>query len=153
MLIGIFSTLVKMFVPFHTVWRPDKDGKSRPVTVTLADLQDNPEALFSAEKFAITIPRSAGDMRFTSGAPRYIATEDIVRWVTGGPEGEHCKETDWTGCVQVNMPAEEMGEMMAAIASGEASEDVQVPANPFPLQVLFLQLQGHFHHSQIHPWE
>jgi len=120
MLVGIFSPLVKMFVPFHTVWRDKK-----PVIVTLEDLQDNPEQLFSTEKFAVTIPRSAGDIKFTSGAPRYMNNEDIVRWVTGGPEGEHCRETDWTGAVQVNMPAEEMGEMMAAIASGEASEDVQ----------------------------
>jgi hypothetical protein len=120
MLVGIFSPLVKMFVPSHTVWRDKK-----PVLVTLQELQDNPEALFSTEKFAINIPRSAGDQRFVSGAPRFLRDEDLVGWLTGGPEGTFCKETDWTGCVQVRMPAEAMGEMMAALASGEASEDVQ----------------------------
>lgn len=125
MLIGIFSPLVKMFVPQHTVYRKGEDGKVKHVIITLEELQDQPELLFSNEKFSITIPRSIGELRFTSGAPRYIRDEEVVRLFTGGPEGDFSKETDWTGCVQVNMPAEEMGEMMAAIASGEASEDVQ----------------------------
>lgn len=119
MLVGVFSPLAKMFVPYHEKF---VDGKA--VLVTLAEVQDNPEMLFSEDKFAITIPRAAGDQRFVFGQPKFLKEQDLIGWLTGGEAGEHCKETDWSGCVQLSLAPDAMGEMMAAIASGEKSSGV-----------------------------
>jgi len=120
MLVGIFCPIVKMFAPWHEVW--DKDGNVR--IRTLEQLQDEPEALFSEEKFAITVPRSSGDQRFVYGQPRFIRDQDLINWLTGGEEGGFVRETDWTGCVQLSLAPDAMGEMMAAIATGDKSTSV-----------------------------
>ena len=120
MLVGIFSPLVKMFAATHEVW--DKDGKV--VIRTLEEVQDNPDLLFSEEKFAVNVPRSSGDQRFVYGQPRFIRDQDLIGWLTGGDEGSFVRETDWSGCVQLQLPPDAMGEMMAAIASGEKGSSV-----------------------------
>lgn len=113
MLAGIFSPLVKIFVPYHEA---EIDGKTR--IVTLQDLIDDFSLVKQDYKFWLTVPRSAGDIKFAYKAPKFIKDLDMLEWLTGGPQGEFKNETDWTGCVQVDMPQEDLGEVLASVAGG-----------------------------------
>lgn len=113
MLAGIFSPISKIFVPYHEA---EIDGKMR--IVTLQDMIDDFSLVKADYKFWLTVPRSAGDLKFCYKAPKFIKDLDVLEWLTGGPSGEFRAETDWTGCVQVDMPQEDLGEVLASIAGG-----------------------------------
>jgi hypothetical protein len=127
MLVGAFSPITKMLCPWHSKEVIDKEGNKFQKVMTVADLQDNHEDVFSEHKFSFLVPRSSGDIKLTFNQPRFFKDPDVVEWLTGGPTGEHKAETNWTGCVQLDVSPEVMGEMMAAIASGERPDkDIQV---------------------------
>lgn len=113
MLAGIFSPISKIFVPYHEA---EIDGKIK--IITLQDMIDDFSLVKADYKFWLTVPRSAGDIKFCYKAPKFIKDLDVLEWLTGGPNGEFRAETDWTGCVQVDMPQEDLGEVLASIASG-----------------------------------
>lgn len=122
MLIGCFSPLVKIFVPYYEVY---ENGKTK--IVKQADLQDNFDLLFKEERFSFLVPRSSCDQRFIFGEPRNIADADLAQWLTGGESGEHNKETEWTGLAHLQMDPDVIGQMMAAAAMGQSSSGLEAP--------------------------
>jgi hypothetical protein len=106
MLIGSFSPLVKIFQsPF------DKELETR--------LLENPDLVFDEKwpepGYMMRVYRPCGDYAIKWRVPREEANTLLLDWITGGKEGNMSVETDYTGCVQIPLPAADTGELFAQL--------------------------------------
>ena len=105
-MVGSFSPLVKIFqCPF------DPELQMR--------LMENPELVFSETDpepgYRMRVYRPSGDYQLRWRIPKEEANPLLLGWITGGKDGNMSVETDYTGCVQIPMSAQDTGELFAQL--------------------------------------
>lgn len=93
-------------------------------------LKRDPMRIFKEEPFEVIVQRPSGTIRLDYGKPKQIFGKEeseaklIVEWLTGGPNGDRCLETDCYGIVPFEVGVDVlsmvtgMGELQAMAAEG-----------------------------------
>lgn len=100
MLVGSFSPLVKVF---QSQWHNEA--------------MDNIDILFddTVKGWNIHIPKPSGAYEIKFATPREEHNKAILHWLTGGITGLQSPSTDEYGVVQIQISAEETGELFARL--------------------------------------
>lgn len=92
------------------------------------DLMKDPERIYKPENFRIIAEKPSGDVHLIFGKPMQIAQRpgrekdeavvDVINWLTGGPNGDLCRETDYTGVVAMPLDVDIIGSLATIVGVG-----------------------------------
>lgn len=132
MIIGCFSPLVKIFLPYF--WIPVVDDKGRPVLeadgktpkeqkVTCTDILKNPTRIVEMETMRFHIPRSVGAFNMRLNRPVDLKDNNLAVYLTGDDIGQQINfgahaETDCYGVAAIPLRPDVQGMLVASLASG-----------------------------------
>lgn len=138
--VGSFCQLAKLFMPSYRVlhdWSPAEKEEAAAKGVQLpphrvefvrrSQLLAEPSRITAKERFVLSVPRSHGMVEFVVGQPLPVADQSLAMWLTGGPQGEWSRETDWTGLASVELTPEHQGRLLQAQLNNdfEAIREIQ----------------------------
>lgn len=63
------------------------------------ELMANPDKIFDENPFTICVDKPSGAFYVDFKKPKQIQQPALLNWLTGGPEGDRCRETDFTGII------------------------------------------------------
>lgn len=139
MIIGCFTPLVKIFLPYFWVPDLDKDGKQKvdkagnllEIKVTSNDLLKNAERIVLEEPFRFHVPRSVGAFGMHFNRPINVPDVNLVSWLSGDDIGQQIDptfsistETDAYGVALIPLRPDVQGALVTSLAGG--SGDTQV---------------------------
>jgi hypothetical protein len=89
------------------------------------ELLENPDLIWKRDNSEIFVDRSCGRIKFLSGQPKLFdkgqssdKSEDfeyLMQWLTGGPDGMRCQETDCYGVVVVDLGSSSLAKLMGIV--------------------------------------
>lgn len=89
------------------------------------DLLENPDLIWKRDTSEIFVERSCGRIKFSSGQPKLFDRgqssdksedfESLMMWLTGGPDGMRCQETDCYGVVVVDLGSSSLAKLMGIV--------------------------------------
>ncbi len=133
MIIGTFSPLVKIFLPYFRVPVLDKSGKPildenglpKEIKVKQTELLSDPKRITKDEQMRFEIPRSVGTFSLRLNRPVDIKDINLSMYLTGDDIGQQLDpdfrihtETDGYGVASIPLKADVQGMLVASLASG-----------------------------------
>ena len=86
------------------------------------ELIENPESILDDKKvFQLVVTKPSGAINLEFRKPKLINDPAVLQWLTGGPEGDRCAETNYTGLVYAPVQDDVM-EGVAAITAAMAED-------------------------------
>jgi len=83
------------------------------------ELTENPSAITEESQFTIIVTKPSGAVHCDYKKPKLISDPSLLQWLTGGPEGDRCAETNYTGLVYAPVQDDIM-ESVAAVTAAMA---------------------------------
>lgn len=139
MIIGCFTPLVKIFLPYFWVPVLDADGKKvfeddgktvKERKVTCNDLLKTPDRIVEDEEMRFLIPRSVGGFSMKLNKPLTVSDINLAMYLTGDDIGQQIDyeyrthtETDCYGVADIKLSPDVQGMLVTSLASG--SDDVE----------------------------
>jgi hypothetical protein len=141
MIIGCFTPLVKIFLPYF--WTPVVDEKGKPVfekdgktqkekKVTCAELLKTPDRIIVDEPMRFLVPRSVGGFSLRLNRPLNVPDNNLVMYLTGDDIGQQIDyeyrihtETDCYGVAGIPLQPDIQGMLVTSLAGGgDDAEDL-----------------------------
>lgn len=133
MIVGCFTPLVKIFLPFF--WVPvldengepkvDKEGNPIEKRVTCNDLLKDPNRVVLDEPFRFYVPRSVGSFGLHVNRPVNVPDRNLVMFLTGDDIGQQIdltyevsNETDCYGIAEIPLRPDVQGALVTSLALG-----------------------------------
>lgn len=86
------------------------------------ELIEDPNKIFEKKgTFQIVVTKPSGAINLEFRKPKLITDPAVLQWLTGGPEGDRCAETNYTGLVYAPVQDDVM-EGVAAITAAMAED-------------------------------
>lgn len=95
----------------------------------------NSKIIWEEVHFKIVVPKSSGTFTLEHAKPRLVTMKDchnqpdnmepLINWLTGGPEGVECTETDHTGITFLDVGMDVMGVLSSVILMGDGDKAEQ----------------------------
>jgi hypothetical protein len=135
MIIGCFTPLVKIFLPYFWVpdldakgvQKKDKEGNPLEIRVTCNQMLKDPERILRDEPFRFHVPRSVGAFGMHFKRPTNVTDNNLVMWLTGDDIGQQIDptftistETDAYGVALIPLRPDVQGALVTSLATGGA---------------------------------
>ena len=122
MMVVALSPLAKIFQPYFHVYDPQKGFKTPVETITQDQLMKHPERMLVEEHFSIQVKRETGAVNLIFNQPRNIPEEMLRTWLTGGPTGTRCQETECYGIVEMPLDSDASAAMTWFATQGKTPD-------------------------------
>lgn len=85
------------------------------------ELTESPNSILEEKDFSMIVTKPSGAIHFEFRKPRLITDPSVLQWLTGGPDGDRCAETNYTGLVYAPVQDDIM-ESVAAVTAAMAED-------------------------------
>ena len=138
MIIGAFSPLIKIFLPYFWIPVLDKDGKpvldaegnATEKRVKQSEILSKPTRIIEDEILRFEVPRSIGAYHMRVGRPVNLEDRNLAVYLTGDDIGQQMDEdfrinteTDCYGIAAIPLKSDVQGMLVASLASGDESAE------------------------------